>query len=80
MRRYRLVAQPAADRDIEGAFAWYESERVGLGLEFLDQLRHAYGRIADGPSRYREIRAPFGERSSVGSRTRSTLRWSKTSS
>ena len=31
----RLVAQPAADRDIEGAFDWYESERAGLGLEFL---------------------------------------------
>lgn len=53
----RLVAQPAADRDIEGAFGWYESERAGLGLEFLDELRRVYVRVADGPLTYREIRS-----------------------
>lgn len=65
MTAYRLVAEPAADRDIEGAFGWYQSERAGLGLEFLDELRVAYGRIADGPLKYRELR--------------SGLRWSRTS-
>ena len=41
MTAYRLVAEPAADRDIEGAFGWYQNERAGLGLEFL----------VDGPAR-----------------------------
>jgi plasmid stabilization system protein ParE len=54
---YRLVAEPAADRDVEAAFAWYQNEREGLGLEFLDELRVAYGRIADGPLKYRELRS-----------------------
>ena len=57
MTVYRLVAEPAADRDIEGAFGWYQNERAGLGLEFLDELRVAYGRIADGPLKYRELRS-----------------------
>jgi len=55
--RYRVVAQAAAERDIEGAFAWYQNERAGLGIEFLDAIRDVYGRIADGPFRYRELRA-----------------------
>lgn len=57
MTAYRLVAQLAADRDIEGAFAWYQGERAGLGLEFLDELRAAYERIAEGPLKYRELRS-----------------------
>lgn len=35
----RLVSQPDADLDVEAAFEWYESERSGLGFEFLDELR-----------------------------------------
>lgn len=57
MTPYRLVAEPAADLDIEAAFAWYQNERTGLGLEFLDELRVAYGRIADGPLKYRDLRS-----------------------
>ncbi len=57
MTPYRLVAEPAADLDVEAAFAWYQNERTGLGVEFLDELRVAYGRIADGPLKYRELRS-----------------------
>jgi hypothetical protein len=38
MTTYRLVAEPAADVDVEAVFGWYENERSGLGLEFLDEL------------------------------------------
>ena len=41
---------------MEAAFEWYENERSGLGLEFLDELRAAYHRIADGPLKYQELR------------------------
>ena len=45
------------DLDVEAAFTWYQSERTGLGIEFLDELRSAYARIADGPLKYHEIRS-----------------------
>jgi toxin ParE1/3/4 len=53
---YRLIAEPPADLDVEAAFEWYENERPGLGVEFLDELRGTYNRIADGPLEYQELR------------------------
>jgi plasmid stabilization system protein ParE len=54
---YRLLSDIANDADIEAAFEWYESEQPGLGLEFLDEVRTAYGRILDGPLKYQELRS-----------------------
>jgi plasmid stabilization system protein ParE len=54
---YRLVAEPAADRDVEAAFAWYENECTGLGIDFLAELRVAYARIVEGPLKYRDQRS-----------------------
>ncbi len=47
MKPYRLLSDLASDADIEAAFEWYESEQPGLGLEFLDEVRAAYGRVLD---------------------------------
>ena len=55
MTEYRLVAEPRADLDIAAAYQWYETERAGLGLEFLGQLGTAYDRIVSDPLRYREL-------------------------
>ena len=52
MTKYRLVAEPRADLDVAAAFEWYEGEQAGLGREFLDELRAAYDRVADGPLQY----------------------------
>ena len=57
MIEYRLISQPPADLDVEAAFGWYENERSALGLEFLDELRATYNRIADGPLKYQELRS-----------------------
>jgi hypothetical protein len=54
---YRLVSQPSVDLDVESAFDWYENEQSGLGVEFLDELRAIYDRIADGPPKYQELRS-----------------------
>jgi plasmid stabilization system protein ParE len=54
---YRLISEPRVDLDVEAAFAWYENERPGLGLEFLDELRATYNRIADGPLKYQDLRS-----------------------
>ena len=56
MTQYRLLSEPPADLDVEAAFEWYEHERAGLGLEFLDELRATYNRIAAGPFKYQELR------------------------
>lgn len=57
MRKLRLIAAPAADLDVEGAFEWYEGERSELGFEFLDELRAAYDRIVEGPLKYQNLRS-----------------------
>ena len=57
MTAYRLLSQPRADLDVEAAFEWYENERSGLGLEFLEELRATYDRIADGPLKYPVLRS-----------------------
>jgi toxin ParE1/3/4 len=53
---YRLISEPSVDLDVEAAFEWYENEQPGLGMEFLDELRAIYNRIADGPLKYQELR------------------------
>jgi plasmid stabilization system protein ParE len=53
---YRLVSESLVDLDVEAAFEWYENERAGLGVEFLNELRAAYNRIAEGPLKYQELR------------------------
>ncbi|HEX7406103.1 MAG TPA: type II toxin-antitoxin system RelE/ParE family toxin [Candidatus Binatia bacterium] len=57
MTEYRLISEPRADLDVEAAFEWYEKERPGLGLEFLDELRAAYNRIVDNPFKYQHLRS-----------------------
>ena len=57
MTEYRLVAEPWADLDVAATYQWYENEQDGLGLEFLDELRATYDRIADGPFKYQDLRS-----------------------
>jgi toxin ParE1/3/4 len=51
-----FIVDSRADDEVRAAFHWYESERLGLGNEFLAELRATYERIIDGPLRYQEIR------------------------
>ncbi len=56
MIKHQLISDLAVDLDVEAAFEWYENERSGLGLEFLDELRKSYDRIAEGPLKYHDLR------------------------
>ncbi|GEM_PF-72022 len=56
MSSYRLVAEPRVDLDIAAAFDSYEEEQTGLGREFVEEVRAAYNRIADGPLAYQDLR------------------------
>ena len=55
MTQYRLVAGWLADLDVAAAYEWYERERAGLGLQFLDQLATTYDRIAQDPLGYQDL-------------------------
>ena len=57
MNIYRLLSIQEVDSDIESAFTWYERERIGLGLEFLAEVRAAYDRIVESPQKYEVIRS-----------------------
>ncbi len=46
--RVRLRAR----RDIEEASRWYETQQTGLGNDFLDEVQHAFSRIAENPLAY----------------------------
>jgi plasmid stabilization system protein ParE len=48
----RVVVRPAAAADIEDADRWYESQRPGLGEEFLAALRGTQDRILEHPEAY----------------------------
>lgn len=41
-----------AERDIEDAAQWYESQRQGLGHEFVDSVESTLDRIRENPSAY----------------------------
>ena len=46
------IFRPAAAADVEDAFLWYESQRSGLGDEFLDELSLVLSAIAEHPNRF----------------------------
>jgi hypothetical protein len=48
----RLVVQPQSDLDIQAAAVWYEDQRSGLGVRFLDELDLVFQRITDNPRQF----------------------------
>ena len=41
-----------AETDVADAAAWYETQRQGLGAEFLDEILSACNSIAENPQIY----------------------------
>lgn len=56
----RFVLRPRAERDIQSTFEWYESQRSGLGDEFLVSLRESLEAVRTFPEGfpvlYRDVR------------------------
>jgi len=46
------IFRPAAAADVEDAFLWYESQRPGLGDEYLDEIALVLRAIAEHPERF----------------------------
>lgn len=49
----RLRVRPEAEGDILDAADWYEERGPGLGAEFVAEIDAVFGRIAQGPDRFR---------------------------
>jgi len=45
-----LIIRPEAEEDISDAYAWYESQRTGLGIEFIGCVEAAFDLIAKNPA------------------------------
>ncbi len=62
----RLVVQPEAQADLEQAYRWYESQRSGLGREFLQCVEAVFIRISKTPTlhgiAYRNVRQTLVKR------------------
>jgi plasmid stabilization system protein ParE len=52
---YRLIIRPAAELDLEDAFAWYESQEAGLGSEFVRAIDNCISTVGRNPLSYRPI-------------------------
>ena len=57
---YELVIKPEAETDMSEAFEWYEKARIGLGFDFLNQIKAGLGYILKHPfavaEKYRSTR------------------------
>ena len=49
---YRLIVKDEAIQDMTEGFAWYEDKRVGLGVEFLNEVDEYFNKIAQNPEQY----------------------------
>jgi plasmid stabilization system protein ParE len=47
-----VIVRPAAARDIEQTYQWYESRRPGLGEEFLQALNATRDRVIEHPEAF----------------------------
>jgi len=45
----RFIVSPRAERDVQAAYQWYESQRVGLGEEFLSAVEQKLSAVRAFP-------------------------------
>ena len=57
MRLYKLLADPRVAQDLLKARFYYESQREGLGDEFLAEVSATYDRIQANPLKYQVLRS-----------------------
>ena len=50
-----VLLRKEAEDDLQDAARWYESQRVGLGNEFLTQALRMFDRIGDTPLAFPEV-------------------------
>ena len=51
-----VIIRPAAAAEIDEAYLWYESQRTGLGEEFLEEVNGTLERIREMPELFAVLR------------------------
>ena len=51
----RIILRPEAENDVEGAVAWYSSERAALALAFVTCLDQLLLRIQETPFQFPKV-------------------------
>jgi toxin ParE1/3/4 len=63
---WQIIIRPKAETDLQEAWAWYESQRAGLGEELLVEIRTAVRLLEKDPGRrpfyYRDFRRIIARR------------------
>jgi len=59
--QYSLEIRPLATIEIIEAYDWYESQREGLGLEFLNELEQFYSNLLNNPLTHSFYEKPVRE-------------------
>jgi len=55
----RLVVAPEAEQDVTEAYAWYESQRAGLGEEFLSCVDACMESLTRSPEMYEVVHETY---------------------
>ena len=50
-----ILVRAAAAADIEDAFLWYQTKRLGLGDEFREALRSTLNQVAENPLHFQIV-------------------------
>ena len=58
---YKIEIRPLAAIEIIEAYDWYELQRAGLGIEFLDELEIFYDSLIRNPETYSYYAKPVRE-------------------
>ena len=58
---YKIEIRPLAAIEIIEAYDWYELQRSGLGIEFLDELEIFYDSLIRNPETYSYYAKPVRE-------------------
>jgi toxin ParE1/3/4 len=60
---FDILLTSESEKDIDDSFFYYESQKNGLGLDFISQLQIAFTKISNSPNlykkRYKNLRTIF---------------------
>lgn len=61
----QIIVRPEAEAEVRQAFAWYQEQSAGLGLEFLRSIEACLSAITRNPFAYTIIKVPNVRRAIV---------------
>ena len=57
--KYSLIFRERATIEIQESFEYYEKQKIGLGIDFKNQLEKELDYILNNPKHYKLVRKPF---------------------